>query len=130
MNKGRKFTMLIAALAIVPTMLAPLAPSLWAAVAIVSVATAAHQWWSCNLFTLPSDMFPRRAVATVVGLGGFAGAMSGVGFQKMTGYILQQTPGAYGRIFVMCGLAYVVALTVIHLLVPKMELAKLDGLDG
>ncbi len=120
-NRGRKTALAVAAFCIVPTMLAPRAPSLWIAVAIVSVAAAAHQWWSCNLFTLPSDMFPRRAVATVVGFGGFAGAMGGVGFQRLTGRILQRDPTAYGEIFVFCGLAYVLALLVIHLLVPRME---------
>lgn len=129
-NRGRKLTMLIAALAIVPTMIAPSAPTLWSAVAIVSVAAAMHQWWSCNLFTLSSDMFPRRAVATVVGLGGFSGAIGGVLFQNMTGRILQAHPGEYGRIFVFCGLAYVVALLVIHLLVPRLEPARLDGEAG
>ncbi|MDB4916263.1 MAG: major facilitator superfamily 1 [Gemmatimonadetes bacterium] len=129
-NRGRKLAMLMAALAIVPTMLAPSAPSLWSAVAVVSVAAAMHQWWSCNLFTLSSDLFPRRAVATVVGLGGFAGAMGGVGFQKLTGKILQADPTAYGRIFVFCGLAYVTALAIIHLLAPRMEPARLDGEAG
>ena len=129
-NRGRKLTMLMSALVIVPTMLAPRAPTLWMAVGIVSIAAAAHQWWSCNLFTLSSDMFPRRAVATVVGLGGFAGAMGGVGFQKLTGRILQADPTAYGRIFLMCGLAYVSALFVIHLLAPRLEPARLDGEAG
>ena len=129
-NRGRKMTMGLAALVIVPTMLAPRAPTLWVAVAIVSVAAAAHQWWSCNLFTLSSDMFPRRAVATVVGLGGFAGAMGGVGFQKLTGRILQTDPTAYGLIFMFCGLAYVTALLLIHLLVPRLEPARLDGESG
>ena len=129
-NRGRKMTMGLAALVIVPTMLAPRAPTLWMAVAIVSIAAAAHQWWSCNLFTLSSDMFPRRAVATVVGLGGFAGAMGGVGFQKLTGRILQADPAAYGLIFMFCGLAYVTALLLIHLLAPRLEPARLDGESG
>ena len=129
-NRGRKTAMGIAAILIVPTMLAPYAPSLWTAVAIVSVAAAAHQWWSCNLFTMSSDMFPRRAVATVVGFGGFAGAMGGVGFQRLIGRILQKDPTAYGQIFVFCGLAYVSALLVIHLLAPRLEPVRLDGDAG
>jgi ACS family hexuronate transporter-like MFS transporter len=129
-NRGRKIAMGLAAVVIVPTMLAPMASSMWTAVAIVSVAAAAHQWWSCNLFTTASDMFPRRAVATVVGLGGFAGAMGGVAFQRLIGHILQQDPNAYGRIFIFCGLAYVVALTVIHLLVPRLEPARLGTSAG
>ncbi len=126
-NAGRKTTMLIAALLIVPTMFAPAAGSLWVAVAIVSVAAAAHQWWSANLFTTASDMFPRRAVASVVGLGGFAGAMGGVLFQRATGRILEATGNNYAIIFTICGLAYVTALLVMHLLVPRLEPAKLDG---
>lgn len=129
-NRGRKLTMLMAAVVIIPTMLAPRAPTLAMAVAIVSVAAAAHQWWSCNLFTLSSDMFPRRAVATVVGLGGFAGAMGGVGFQELTGRILQADPTAYGKVFMFCGLAYISALMVIHLLAPRLEPARLDGEAG
>jgi len=126
-NAGRKTAMGIAALLIVPTMLAPLAGSLWVAVGIVSVAAAAHQWWSANLFTMASDMFPRRAVASVVGVGGFAGAMGGFLFQRATGYVLEATGSNYSIIFVFCGLAYVSALAVIHLLVPRLEPVRLEG---
>lgn len=125
-NRGRKVTMLIAALLIVPTMFAPAADSMWVAVAVVSVAAAAHQWWSANLFTTASDMFPRRAVASVVGFGGFAGAMGGVLFQLATGHILEATGSNYTIIFLMCGFAYVLALFVMHLLVPRMVPADLD----
>jgi ACS family hexuronate transporter-like MFS transporter len=125
-NRGRKTAMLIAALLIVPTMLAPHAPSLWVAVAIVSLAAAAHQWWSANLFTTASDMFPRRAVASVVGIGGFAGAMGGVLFQRATGRILEATNNNYSIIFMVCGLAYVTALLIMHLIVPRLEPARLD----
>jgi ACS family hexuronate transporter-like MFS transporter len=107
-------------------MLAPRAGSMWVAVAIVSVAAAAHQWWSANLFTTAGDMFPRRAVASVVGIGGFAGAMGGFAFQRMTGAILEATGSNYNIIFVMCGFAYVAALLVIHLLSPRLEPATLD----
>lgn len=126
-NRGRKVALLIPALLIVPTMLAPHAGSLWTAVAIVSVAAASHQWWSANLFTTASDMFPRRAVASVVGLGGFAGAMGGVLFQRATGRILEATGNNYSVIFMICGLAYVTAWVVIHLLAPRLEPAAVDG---
>jgi ACS family hexuronate transporter-like MFS transporter len=125
-NRGRKTAMLIAALLIVPTMLAPHATSLWVAVAIVSVAAASHQWWSANLFTTASDMFPRRAVASVVGIGGFAGAMGGVLFQRATGRILEATNNNYSIIFMICGLAYVTALLIMHLIVPRLEPARID----
>ena len=120
-NVARKVTMLIAALAIVPTMFAPAAHSLWFAVLIVSVAAAAHQWWSANIFTLSSDMFPRAALGSVVGIGGFFGAVGGVLFQRLTGWVLQHNGSDYTPIFIVCGLAYVGALLVIHLLAPRLE---------
>lgn len=120
-NRARKTALLVAALMIVPTGLAPSAGSLWVAVTLVSVAAAAHQWWSCNLFTSVSDMYPRKAVATVIGLGGFAGAISSTMVQRATGRLLDATGGDYTLIFAMCGITYLVALGVIHLLVPRMQ---------
>jgi ACS family hexuronate transporter-like MFS transporter len=125
-NAARKTTMLIAAVAIVPTMFAPASKGLWLSVAIVGVAAAAHQWWSANIFTLASDMFPRRALGTVVGIGGFAGAIGGVLFQRLTGIILQSNGDDYTPIFIVCGLAYVSALLIIHLLVPRIAQVNLD----
>ena len=124
-NLARKATLGLAALAIVPTMFATRATTMWGAVAIVSVAAAAHQWWSANLFTTASDMFPRRAIASVVGLGGFAGAMAGVLFQRLTGHLLETTGGNYDVILIICGSAYVVGLLLFHLLSPRMEPARL-----
>ena len=124
-NAGRKVTMLIAALLIVPTIFAPSAPTMWIAVLIVALAAAAHQWWSANIFTLSSDMFPRRAIGSVVGIGGFFGAAGGVLFQRATGWLLQNNGSNYTPVFVVCGLAYVSALLVIHLLAPKLEKATL-----
>ncbi len=120
-NLGRKTALLAAALAIVPTMFAPAAGTMWAAVSIVAVAAAAHQWWSANLFTTVSDMFPRRAVASVVGLGGFAGMCSAFAFQRLTGAVLEAAGGSYAPIFAVLGLAYVGALAVMHLLAPRLE---------
>ena len=129
-NRGRKAAMLVAALCIVPTMFAAQARSVWVAVAIVSVAAAAHQWWSCNLFTLTSDLFPRQAVASVVGIGGFVGALSAVLFQRATGRILEATGSNYSIIFVICGLAYVSAWLVIHLLAPRLQPVGLTTSGG
>jgi ACS family hexuronate transporter-like MFS transporter len=126
-NRSRKIAMLIAALLIVPTMRAPAAGSMWMAVAIVSVAAAAHQWWSCNLYTTVSDMFPRKAVASVIGLGGAGGAIAGVLTQRSTGRLLDATGGDYTPIFTVCGLAYVAALLVIHLLVPRIRTVELEA---
>jgi ACS family hexuronate transporter-like MFS transporter len=93
---------------------------LWGAVALISLATAAHQGWSANLFTLASDMFPRRAVASVVGIGGFGGAVGGMCIATFVGFLLQLTH-SYVPVFIISGFAYVFALLIIHLLAPKLE---------
>jgi len=120
-NAGRKLAMLIAAVIIIPTMFAPAATNMWVAVTIVGVAAAAHQWWSANIFTLASDMFPRFAVGSVVGIGGFFGAVGGVLFQRATGWVLQHNGSNYTPVFLACGFAYVTALLIIHLLAPRLE---------
>ncbi|MGH7677883.1 MAG: MFS transporter [Gemmatimonadaceae bacterium] len=124
-NRARKTVMLAMAILIVPTTLASQTPSMWAAVVIVGVAAAAHQAWSANVYTLASDMFPRSAVGSVVGIGAFAGAMGGVAFQRMTGRVLQANGSDYTPIFVVCGLAYVTAWTIIHVLAPRLEPVRL-----
>jgi MFS transporter, ACS family, hexuronate transporter len=124
-NRARKTTMLAMALLIVPTALVSRASGMWAAVLIVGVAAAAHQAWSANVYTLASDMFPKSAVGSVVGIGAFAGAMGGVVFQRVTGRVLQANGSNYAPIFVVCGLAYVTAWAIIQLLAPKLEPARL-----
>ena len=124
-NRARKTAMLVMACLIVPTALAPLAGSVWTAVAIVSVAAAAHQAWSANVYTLASDMFPAAAVGSVVGIGAFAGALGGWLFQRVTGRILEATGSNYTPIFLVCGLAYVSAWCIIHLLAPRLRPATL-----
>jgi ACS family hexuronate transporter-like MFS transporter len=128
-NAARKTTMLIAAVAILPTMFAQAANGLWLSVMIVGVAAAAHQWWSANIFTLASDMVPRTALGSVVGIGGFAGAMGGFLFQRITGLVLEANGKNYTPIFIVCGTAYVVALLVIHLLVPRLEMVRFNEAD-
>ncbi len=119
-NAARKAAMLLCALAVVPVMLAARAADLWVAVGLVSLAAAAHQGWSANLFTLTSDMFPRRAVGSVVGIGGMAGAIGGMLIALLVGEILQRT-GSYVPVFAIAGSAYLVALVLIHALAPKLE---------
>jgi ACS family hexuronate transporter-like MFS transporter len=94
-------------------------------VALVGLAAAGHQGWSANLFTLASDLFPKSLVGSVTGFGGMAGAIAGAGFQLATGYIVLWTH-SYVPLFIVAGLAYVVALLVIHTLSPKLAPAKLD----
>ncbi len=120
-NGGRKAALLAAALMVVPTVLAPGASSMWIAVSIIALAAAAHQWWSCNLFTMVSDVFPKSAVASVIGIGGFAGAMSAMLMQRATGRLLDASAENYGLIFGICGTAYLLALGAIHLLVPRIR---------
>src|SRR5688572_11029430 len=122
-NAGRKTAMLVCALAVLPMMFASGARDLWVAVALISIAASAHQGWSCNLFTLVSDTFPRQAVGSVVGLGGMAGAVGGMLIAKLTGYLLQVT-GSYVPVFLMASFAYLTALALIHLLVPRLEPAR------
>ena len=124
LNAARKIAMLTCALAVLPIAFAAGARDLWVAVAIISLAAAAHQGWSANLFTLTSDTFPRQAVGSVVGLGGMAGAVGGMLIAKLTGYILQAT-GSYVPVFLIAASAYLIALAVIHALVPTLEPAPL-----
>jgi ACS family hexuronate transporter-like MFS transporter len=125
-NAARKTAMLICALCVVPVIFASRVSSLWAAVAIVSLAAAAHQGWSANLFTMTSDMFPRRAVGSVVGIGGMAGAVGGMLISVVVGEILQRTGGNYILIFLMAGSAYLVALLIVQLLVPRYKTVDIE----
>jgi ACS family hexuronate transporter-like MFS transporter len=124
-NAARKTAMLICALAVVPIVFASSVHSVWLAAGIIGLAAAAHQGWSCNLFTLTSDTFPRPAVGSVVGFGGMFGAVGGMLISKVTGYVLQAS-GSYLTVFIMAGCTYLVALAIIHLLTPGLEPARLD----
>jgi len=123
-NASRKTAMLICALAVIPIIFASRTSNLWVAVLLVGIAASAHQGWSANIFTLTSDMFPRRAVGSVVGFGGMAGALGGMLIAIIVGEILQRT-GSYVPIFFIAGFTYLAALLVIHLLVPRIEPVKL-----
>jgi MFS transporter, ACS family, hexuronate transporter len=125
-NAARKLTMLGCAFAVTPIFFAQGLDSLWESVAIIGLATAAHQAFSANLYTLPSDLFPRRAVGTVVGIGGTIGAVGGMLMAEYAGYILQ-TVGTYTPIFAVAGSAYFIALGLIHLLSPRLAPAPLGA---
>ncbi|WP_354015296.1 MFS transporter [Dyella japonica] len=124
-NRARKTAMLICALMVVPVIFAAKASHLWLAVALVGLATAGHQGWSANVYTLTSDLFPRHAVASVVGMGGFAGAVGGMLISTVIGLLLQAT-GSYVPVFLLAGGAYLVAWLVVQLLVPRLEPAVLS----
>ena len=123
-NRARKTAMLLCALAVVPIAFASNATSLWTAVLLIGLATAGHQGWSANVFTLTSDMFPRHVVGSVVGLGGFAGAVGGMLISTFTGFLLEST-GSYVPVFIMAGSAYLLALAVVHGLAPRLAPARI-----
>lgn len=127
-NRARKTTMLICALAVIPIVSAQFISNLWLVVAIIGLAAAAHQAWSANLMTLPSDMFPKEAVASVIGIGGMAGAMGGMLMTTYNGYILEVFK-SYQPIFIVAGSAYLVAIVVIHLLTPRLRPVTLDRIS-
>jgi len=124
-NAARKLTLLLCAVAVTPIVFAYRVESLWSAVLLIGLATAAHQGFSANLFTLSSDMFPAQAVGSVVGIGGMAGAIGGMLIAKVVGYALQWT-GSYMIPFLMAGSAYLLAVATIQILAPKLEPARLD----
>ncbi|MCI0513745.1 MFS transporter [candidate division KSB1 bacterium] len=124
-NAARKITMLICALCILPVTMAPNVDGKWLAVWLVGIAAAAHQGFSANIFTTTSDMFPRKAVGSVVGIGGFAGAMGGFFMNLGAGWLKQNT-GSYVVMFIIAGSAYLIALVIMHLIVPKLEPAKIE----
>jgi ACS family hexuronate transporter-like MFS transporter len=121
-NRARKAALLICALAVTSVVFVMRAHGhLWVAVALVSIAAAAHQGWSANLYTLASDLFPQRAVGSVVGLGGMGGAIGGMLVAPLVGIWLDWSHGAYGPLFVIAGSIYLVAFTAIHYLASEPD---------
>jgi ACS family hexuronate transporter-like MFS transporter len=119
-NAARKTVLLVCALCVVPIFSASMVSHLWVAVFLVGWAASAHQGFSANLFTLVSDTVPRQVVSSVVGIGGMAGAIGGMLFAELAGHVLQWT-GSYLILFVISSVAYLLALLVIHLLLPRLE---------
>ena len=124
-NAARKTAMLVCAILILPVAIAPHVTGQWVAVILIGVAAAAHQGFSANIFTTSSDMFPRKAVGSVVGIGGFAGAIGGFFMNLGAGWLKQNT-GSYEIMFAIAGVVYLIALLIMHLLVPKLEPAIID----
>lgn len=120
-NSARKTAMLICAASATPVMLLLWVQTLWPAVALIGLAAAAHQGWAANLFTIVSDAFPKEAVASVVGLGGLSGAVSGLVVSPLVGYWLDFSNSAYRPIFFLAGTAYLGALLLIHAFVPQLR---------
>lgn len=125
-NQARKTAMMLCALLVTPIIFVSSVSSLWGAVGLIGVAAAAHQGWSANLYTLVSDTFPRRAVGSVIGIGGMVGAIGGMFVAVAVGVLLQKTHGNYVPLFIIAGLAYLFAFGVIQALNPRLEPAKLS----
>ena len=131
-TRARKTSMFIFALCVIPIVLVKDVGN-WSAVLIIGFACSAHQAWSANLFTTASDMFPKRAVASVVGLGGMAGSVVGIFFPIMAGRLLDafkaqnNVSGGYAVLFGICASAYSVAFILQHLLAPKFEMVQLKA---
>jgi MFS transporter, ACS family, hexuronate transporter len=123
-NAARKIAMLVCAIAVIPIVVTPKVHSTLGAVLLIGLAVAAHQGFSANLFTIPTDMFPRQAVASVVGIGGMAGAVGGLLIATVVAHLLQWT-GSYAVPFLIAASAYLIALAVIHLLAPQLEPAPI-----
>lgn len=120
--KARMFAMFVCACLILPIFMSSRVSSLWSAVAILSLATAAHQGWSANLFTTASDMFPRSSVGAVVGIGGMAGSAGAVLFSLTTGWVLQSYH-SYTPLFSVAATSYLIGLLFLHLLAPGLKKA-------
>jgi ACS family hexuronate transporter-like MFS transporter len=125
LKRARMAAMAVCACLVVPVSMAGGVESMWLAVAFVSLAAAAHQGWSANIFTTSSDMFPAECVGTVVSFGQVAGAVGGALFQPIAGNILTLTH-SYVPLFLYSGFAYLLALLLVHLLAPGLRRAHLE----
>ncbi|MET3712774.1 ACS family hexuronate transporter-like MFS transporter [Sphingomonas trueperi] len=125
-NVARKLTMLVCAFAVLPVLFAESLTSVWMAVAVIGIATAAHQAFSANLYALPADMFPRGAVGSVIGIGGTVGAVGGILMSFYAGEVLARI-GSYWPLFAVAGSAYFVALACVHFLSPRLARVDMDA---
>lgn len=122
LNKGRKMGFLICALFAIPVMFVPHTDNMWLAVALIAIATGGHCGWSANIFSLMSDIFPRKATASITGIGGFAGAVGGALIAQLVGGLLQNL-GMDGYVipFFIASIGYLIALVILHLLIPDIK---------
>jgi ACS family hexuronate transporter-like MFS transporter len=126
LNRGRKLGMLACGICAIPVVFVPHTDSLWLAVALISLAAGGHCGWSANVFSLMSDIFPKKATASVAGFGGFCGAVGGAITAFGVGKILQNVGvDGYAIPFLVAGCGYLIALLVIHLIMPRIEPIKL-----
>ena len=123
-NRARKTTLFLAALLALPLVTVASVPEPWMAVLFIGLGTAAHQAFSSNIFAMIADLYPRRAVATIAGMGGAAGAVGGILIAQATGWTLELT-GSYVPIVIYAGFGYLIAFAVIQALVPRMDPAPM-----
>ncbi len=134
-TRARKTGMFVAACCVVPILSISRA-GVWGAVVLIGIAGAAHQSWSANLFTSASDMFPKRAIASIVGIGGMAGSIGGILFPLYSGRLLDRFQAAgnitagYAILFVICGSAYLVAFAINHALAPRFDPLEIPDLPA
>ena len=125
-DTARRTAMLVCALMVCPIAAAPWLTKPWVEILLLNLATAGHQGWAANVYTLVSDVFPTKAVASVVGLCGCAGSIGGMLVASATGYVLQFT-GSYVPVFTLAGSAYLVALGLMHAIVPRFAQVEISG---
>jgi ACS family hexuronate transporter-like MFS transporter len=125
-NYARKVTMILAGLCVLPLLFVTGVSNMWLAVLLIGIALAGHQAFSTNLLSIPPDMFPKRAVGSVIGLGGFAGGIGGMIMAKSTGLVLDATQGNYTIIFAICTTVYFLAVAAIHLLSPRLAKVEVE----
>lgn len=130
-TRARKTAMILFALCVVPIAIVTRVGD-WTAVMLIGLAGAAHQAWSATIFTTVSDVFPKRTVAKIVGIGSTAGSLGGIGFPLLTGMLLDKFANGYAIVFAICSGAYVVAFVVHHLLAPRLDpvVMRADGGRG
>ena len=132
--KARKTALFIFAIMELTVLSAQFATNAWMVVGILSFTLAVHQAWSTNVFTLVVDLFPKQAVSSVTGIGAMSGAVGGMLFPLLVGYILDSYKaagnliGGYNLLFIICGLTYLVAWFIIHLLTRKSDIVSLNEL--
>jgi len=126
-NFARKITMIGAGLCVLPLLFVTGLENMWLAVVLIGIALAGHQAFSSTILSIPPDMFPKRAVGSVIGLGGFMGGVGGMIMAKSTGLVLDATGGNYTLIFAACTTVYFLAVLAVHLLSPKLAPVRVES---
>lgn len=126
-NFARKITMIGAGLCVLPLLFVTGLDNMWLAVVLIGIALAGHQAFSSTILSIPPDMFPKRAVGSVIGLGGFMGGIGGMIMAKSTGLVLDATGGNYTLIFAACTTVYFLAVFAVHLLSPKLAPVRVES---